>query len=50
MAAPQFETHGDGMRNIGLLVLRGYLVVAAILVAVRFGQTRLGPVGCLGLL
>ena len=29
-------------RNIGLLVLRGYLIVAAILVGVRFGQVLLG--------
>src|SRR6202171_3141146 len=29
-------------RNIGLLVLRGYLIVAAILVVVKFGQTLIG--------
>jgi hypothetical protein len=29
-------------RNVGLLVLRGYLIVAAILVAVKIGQTLIG--------
>jgi NRAMP (natural resistance-associated macrophage protein)-like metal ion transporter len=28
-------------RNIGLLVLRGYLIIAAILVVIKFGQTLL---------
>ena len=38
LAAPVHTT----ARNIGLLVLRAYLIVAAILVVIKFGQTLFG--------